>query len=293
MASNLPSPTLTLQGGQGVKQRRTVFYLSDRTGITVETLGHSLLTQFDGIQWRKVSIPFLDSAAKAREAAEQINLMAELDGCRPLVFSTLINPLVRQHIETANCAFYDFFDRFIDSMEQELGQPSSHAIGRSHGLHNDASYAKRISAINFAQANDDGISAKSFAEADIILIGVSRSGKTPTCLYLAMQYGIYAANYPLTEEDMDKDALPKILHPFRGKLFGLTINAAQLQRIRQERKPNSRYASLSQCEQELAWQQRLYQRENIPFIDTTAISIEEIATTILNRSGLKRQLYGE
>lgn len=275
------------------KKRRTVFYLSDRTGITVETLGHSLLTQFDGIQWRKVSIPFLDSEDKAREAAEQINLMAQLDGCRPLVFSTLINSDVRKHIECADCAIYDFFDSFIGSMEKELGQPSSHAIGRSHGLHNDASYSKRISAINFAQANDDGISTKSFAEADIILIGVSRSGKTPTCLYLAMQYGIYAANYPLTEEDMVDSKLPRILHPFRSKLFGLTIAAEQLQRIRQERKPNSRYASLAQCEQELEWQQNLYQRENIPFINTTAISIEEIATTILNRSGLKRQLYGE
>jgi regulator of PEP synthase PpsR (kinase-PPPase family) len=273
--------------------RRTVFYLSDRTGITVETLGHSLLTQFDGIQWRKVSIPFLDSENKAREAAEQINLMAQLDGYRPLVFSTLINPTVREHIERADCAIYDFFDSFIGSMEKELGQPSSHAIGRSHGLHNDASYSKRISAINFAQANDDGISTKNFAEADIILIGVSRSGKTPTCLYLAMQYGIYAANYPLTEEDMDSNNLPRLLHPFRSKLFGLTINAEQLQRIRQERKPNSRYASLNQCQHELEWQQNLYRRENIPFINTTAISIEEIATTILNRSGLKRQLYGE
>jgi hypothetical protein len=275
------------------KNRRTVFYLSDRTGITVETLGHSLLTQFDGIKWRKVSIPFLDSEDKARETAEQINLMAQLDGCRPLVFSTLINPEVRKHIERADCAIYDFFDNFIDSMEKELGQPSSHAIGRSHGLHNDASYSKRISAINFAQANDDGISAKNFAEADIILIGVSRSGKTPTCLYLAMQYGIYAANYPLTEEDMDNNGLPRILHPFRSKLFGLTIATEQLHRIRQERKPNSRYASLNQCEQELEWQQNLYRRENIPYINTTAISIEEIATTILNRSGLKRQLYGE
>lgn len=275
------------------KKRRTVFYLSDRTGITVETLGHSLLTQFDGIQWRKVSIPFLDSEDKAKEAAEQINLMAQLDGCRPLVFSTLINPEVRSHIEQADCAIYDFFDSFIGSMERELEQPSSHAIGRSHSLHNDASYTKRISAINFTLANDDGISAKNFADADVILIGVSRSGKTPSCLYLALQYGIYAANYPLTEEDMNKSQLPKIIQPFRNKLFGLTIDAEQLQRIRQERRPNSRYSSLDQCALELEWQHNLYRRENIPYINTTAISIEEIATTILNRSGLKRQLYGE
>lgn len=278
---------------EACRKRRTVFYLSDRTGITVETLGHSLLTQFDGIQWRKVSIPFLDSEDKAREAAEQINLMAQLDGCRPLVFSTLINPLVRKHIETADCAIYDFFDNFIDSMEKELGQPSSHAVGRSHGMHNDASYTKRISAINFALANDDGVSAKNFADADIILVGVSRSGKTPTCLYLALQYGIYAANYPLTEEDMQVNKLPAVIRPFRNKLYGLTITAEQLQRIRQERRPNSRYSSLNQCQHELEWQENLYRRESIPWIDTTAISIEEIATTIIKRSGLRRQLYGE
>lgn len=278
---------------ENCKKCRTVFYLSDRTGITVEMLGHSLLTQFDGVRWRKVGIPFLDSEEKARDAAEQINLMAQLDGCRPLVFSTLINPEVRKHIEAADCAIYDFFDSFIDSMERELGQQSSHAIGRSHGLHDNASYTRRIAAINFAQVNDDGISAKNFADAEIILVGVSRSGKTPTCLYLALQYGIYAANYPLTEEDMNTSSLPASLRPFRNKLFGLTISAEQLQRIRQERKPNSRYASLAQCQQELDWQKNLYRRENIPFIDTTATSIEEIATIILKRSGLKRQLYGE
>jgi hypothetical protein len=166
-------------------------------------------------------------------------------------------------------------------------------VGRSHGVHNNASYAKRISAINFAYANDDGVSAKNFNEAEIILVGVSRSGKTPTCLYLAMQYGIYAANFPLTEEDMDSDQLPNALKPFRNKLFGLTIAAEQLQRIRQERKPDSRYASLAQCHKELQWQESLYRRLGIQYIDTTAISIEEIATTILNNSGIKRHLYGE
>lgn len=280
---------------ESCKRYRTVFYLSDRTGITVETLAHSLLTQFDGFKWHKVSIPFLDSPEKAQAAVEKINDAALKEGCRPLIFSTLVNPEVRAVIETAEGVIYDFFDRFIDSMEKELGQRSSHAVGRSHGLNNNASYTKRISAINFAHANDDGMTVKNYREADIILIGVSRSGKTPTCLYLAMQYGIYAANYPLTEEDMasENPKLPPVLNSFRQKLFGLTISAEQLQRIRQERRPNSRYASLEQCQQELDWQKRLYQRENIPYLDTTAISIEEIATTILNRSGLKRELYGE
>ena len=273
--------------------QRTVYYLSDRTGITAETLGHSLLTQFDGFEWRKVSIPFLDNEEQAKEVAEQINQSAERDGHRPLVFSTIITPEIRRPIEQANCAIYDFFETFIGSMEKELGQPSAHAVGRSHSMHNTSSYFNRISAINYSLSNDDGMNLRNFDKADVILIGVSRSGKTPTCLYMALQYGISAANYPLTEEDMETHELPKSLAPYREKLFGLTLSAEQLTQIRQERRPNSRYASLAQCEQELKWQHELYQRHQIAFIDTTNISIEEISTTILKQKKLKRRLYGE
>ncbi|WP_020561364.1 posphoenolpyruvate synthetase regulatory kinase/phosphorylase PpsR [Thiofilum flexile] len=273
--------------------QRTVYYLSDRTGITAETLGHSLLTQFDGFEWRKVSIPFLDNEEQAKEVAEQINQAAERDGQRPLVFSTIITTEIRRPIEQANCALYDFFETFIGAMEIELGQASAHAVGRSHSMHNTSSYFNRISAINYSLSNDDGMNLRNFDKADVILIGVSRSGKTPTCLYMALQYGISAANYPLTEEDMETRELPKSLEPYRDKLFGLTLSTEQLIQIRQERRPNSRYASAEQCEQELKWQQELYQRHQIAFIDTTNISIEEISTTILKQKKLKRRLYGE
>lgn len=274
--------------------RRSVFFLSDRTGITAETLGHSLLTQFDDVEWVRHSIPFLDSIAKVAELAESINVTAREDGCRPLVFSTLVDEEQRAVISQTNCVFYDFFGTFIDSMEKELRQQSAHAVGRSYGLQgNKSSYFDRMEAINFTLNNDDGVSARNFAKADIILIGVSRSGKTPTCLYMALQYGIAAANYPLTEEDMDSMRLPKILEPFKEKLFGLTLNAEQLHRIRQERRPNSPYAALSQCQQEIQWQESLYRLSKVPHIDTSNISIEEISATILNRSGLKRALYGK
>lgn len=273
--------------------RRSVFFLSDRTGITAETLGHSLLTQFDGVEWNRHSIPFLDSMQKVEELAGRINRMAEEDGHRPLVFSTLVDEAQRAVISGTNCVFYDFFGTFIDSMEKELRQQSAHAVGRSYGLQgNQSSYFDRMEAINFTLNNDDGVSARNFAKADIILIGVSRSGKTPTCLYMALQYGIAAANYPLTEEDMDSMRLPKILEPFKDKLFGLTLNPQQLHRIRQERRPNSPYAALSQCQQEIQWQESLYRLSKVPYIDTSNISIEEISATILNRSGLKRALYG-
>jgi len=275
-----------------LKQKRTVFFLSDRTGITAETLGHSLLTQFDGIEWVKVNIPFLDEIDKVKVAIDQINRVAENEGFRPLVFSTLLKPEILEQIRQANCRVYDFFEMFIGPIEQELNQPFARIAGRSHGLQQHMTYFKRINAINYVLAHDDGVNPKNFAQADIILLGVSRTGKTPTCLYLAMQYGIAAANYPLTQEDMGLMQLPKILEPVQNKLFGLTLSATQLHLIRQERRPNSEYASLAQCQREIQWQQSLFKLVGIPYLDTTSISIEEISTIILNKRGLKRQLYG-
>ena len=274
------------------KHKRTVFYVSDRTGITAETLGHSLLTQFDGIEWEKINVPFLDDIAKAYRLVERINRTAKLDGYRPLVFSTLLKPDILKVIRQANCRVYDFFETFISSIEEELHQPFARIVGRSHGLQYHLKYFKRIAAINYVLAHDDGVNPKNFTEADIILVGVSRTGKTPTCLYLALQYGIAAANYPLTQDDMPKMQLPKILEPVKDKLFGLTLSASQLHLIRQERRPNSQYAALTQCQQEIQWQESLFQLFDIPNLDTTNISIEEISATILDRRGLKRQLYG-
>ncbi|MEQ1720608.1 MAG: pyruvate, water dikinase regulatory protein [Nitrosomonas sp.] len=274
------------------KQKRTVFYLSDRTGITVETLGHSLLTQFDGIEWEIINVPFLDDFEKAQAVLVQINHATEHDGHRPLVFSTLLKPEILEVIKRTNCRVFDFFETFINPIEQELNQPFARMAGRSHGLQHHLSYFKRIAAINYVLAHDDGVNPKNFVDADIVLIGISRSGKTPTCLYLGLQYGIAAANYPLTEEDMPTLQLPKVLENFKSKIFGLTLSAAQLHFIREERCPNSQYASLAQCQQEVLWQESLFQQFNIPYLDTTRISIEEISTTILNRCGLKRQLYG-
>ncbi len=275
-----------------INQKRTVFYLSDRTGITAETLGHSLLTQFDGIEWETVNVPFLDDIEKAHCVTKQINEIAGCEGHKPLVFSTLLNPEILEVIKQANCRVFDFFEAFICPVEEELRLPFARMAGRSHGLQHHLSYFKRIAAINYVLAHDDGVNPKNFNEADIVLIGVSRSGKTPTCLYLGLQYGIAAANYPLTQDDMQVMQLPNVLQNARAKLFGLTLSAAQLHFIRQERRPNSAYASLVQCQHEIQWQESLFRQFNIPYLDTTRISIEEISATILNRCKLRRQLYG-
>ncbi|MDX9839750.1 MAG: pyruvate, water dikinase regulatory protein, partial [Azoarcus sp.] len=259
---------------------RTVFFISDGTGITAETLGHSLLAQFPDARFRQVRIPFVDDLDKAIECASQIRDAFATDGTRPIVFSTLVNPKMVAALHKANALFLELFDRFIGPLESELGQRSTHAVGRFHGIADSSDYKNRIEAINFAMAHDDGISSDGeLAEADVILVGVSRSGKTPTSLYLAMQFGVKAANYPLIPEDFERNKLPGELHRYRSKLFGLTIAPERLSQIRRERRPNSRYAAHDNCTYEIDAAQKLMRRENIRWLDSTTKSIEEISAT--------------
>lgn len=269
-----------------MNKTRTAFFISDRTGITAENLGHSLLSQFEGIQIKRVRLPFLDSVEKARDALAQINETSLSDGQRPLIFSTLILPAVRNIIEQSDALFLDLFEMFIVPLEAELGISSSHAVGRSHAA--DKNYNSRMDAVNYALNHDDGGITRDLHLADIILVGVSRCGKTPTSLYLAMQYGIFTANYPLVPEDFASEALPRVLKPLHSKLHGLTIRPERLHQIRTERSPNSNYAALENCQLEVKQAENLMRFANIPYLDVTTMSVEEIATTILHQTGLKR-----
>lgn len=268
-----------------MNKKRTAFFISDRTGITAENLGHSLLSQFEGIAFTRVRLPFVDSPDKARDAVQQINAASAADGKRPLVFSTLILPAVRNIVEQSDALILDLFEMFIVPLEAELGQPSSHAIGRSHAA--GLNYNSRMDAVNYALSHDDGGISRELNRADIVLVGVSRCGKTPTSLYLALQFGIYAANYPLVPEDFSGDDIPAALKPLHNKLYGLTIRAERLQQIRTERAPNSRYASLENCQLEVKQAESLMRQSNIPYLDVTTMSVEEIATTILHQTGIK------
>lgn len=269
---------------------RTVFFVSDGTGVTAETLGHSLLTQFDTVSFVPATVPFVDTADKAQKIVETVNRITLQSGLRPIIFSTTVDPEVRTILQQANAQFVDFFGSFIGELEAELHHESSHAKGKAHGMREDGGYDVRIEAMNFALNNDDGAKITDYAKADVILVGVSRSGKTPTCLYLALQYGIFAANYPLTEDDLEKRVLPRFLANQQKKLYGLTIDPGRLQQIRGERRGNSRYASAKQCELEVHEAERLFKAERIPYLATTHTSIEEIAATILHERGLKRRM---
>ena len=282
----MPDPT----SSQLRPSARTVFFVSDGTGITAETFGHSVLTQFD-LRFRQIRVPFIDTLDKAYDAVRKINESFETDGRRPIVFSTLVKAELSTVIRQSKGMHMDLIQTFVEPLEQELGVKSTHTIGRSHNIADSDEYKNRIEAINFSLAHDDGQSNKSLSTADVILVGVSRSGKTPTSLYLAMQYGVKAANYPLIPDDFERDKLPSGLLPFKSKIFGLSITPDRLSEVRNERRPGSKYAALENCRYEVNEAEKMMRREGIRWMSSTAKSIEEIATTILQEIKSDKNSY--
>ena len=268
---------------------RTIVFVSDGTGITAETMGHSLITQFEDIRFKQVRIPFVDSIDKAHLAVKQINDIARATGQRPILFTTLVDAQLAAIVHQANAFSLPFFDTFVVPLEKELGIKSTHRVGRSHGSTESSSYKNRIEAINYTLAHDDGITNQDLEQADVILVGVSRCGKTPTSIYLAMQFGVKAANFPLIPEDFDRKKLPGSIEKYRAKLFGLTIQAERLHQIRSERRPNSKYASIENCRHELREAEKMMRAEGIRWIDSSTKSIEEISAKVMQEIRIESQ----
>jgi [pyruvate, water dikinase]-phosphate phosphotransferase / [pyruvate, water dikinase] kinase len=274
-----------------VARPRAAFFLSDRTGITVEMLGHSLLRQFEDVPFDEITLPYLDTREKAVAAVEQINDRAGSGALRPLVFSTIVSPEIRRVIDSAIALHLDCFGLFVALIEAELGVLASPSVGLSHRVDDTIDHYQRIEAIRYTLEHDDGMSRKDWELADIVLVGVSRVGKTPTCLYLALQYGINAANYPLIPEDLNRVTLPEQIGDIRHKLVGFTVEPARLHQMRSERKPGSEYASLRNCQHEVRAAEALMYRMGIPYLDASNKSIEELATAVLHQAKLERRIY--
>lgn len=271
---------------------RTAFFISDGTGITAESLGRSLLAQFENVDIRKVTKPYIDSVEKARDLVKIIDATAAKDASQPIIIDTIVDEAVRDVVREAIGFKVDIFSTFLKPLEEELDTRSSYSVGRTHAIGSDVIYMDRIQSVHFALDNDDGARTHQYDQADIILLGVSRCGKTPTSLYLALQFGIRAANYPLTEDDYDEDGtlkLPDELARQRHKLFGLTIDPRRLAAIRHERRANSRYSSMDQCMQEVQQAEGLFRQLGIPYIDTTRFSVEEISTRMIAETGINRR----
>ncbi len=268
---------------------RSVFFISDQTGITTEKLGNALLGKFPGIKFRRESFPFVDTQAKINQALIKINNRYLSDGEKPIVVSSIINPELRQLLKVDYVLHIDFFEAFIDQLENEIGVKATLEINKIHGIGDEEKYNHRIDAIHFSLENDDGVTCKNYDEADVIIVGVSRVGKTPTCIYLAVNYGIKSANYPFAEMDLRSDHLPKALIPYHHKLFGLSIEPERLHQIRSNRLPNSKYAQLNTCINEIEAAEHIMHNCGIPFLNTSHKSIEEISVAIMQMVKIKRQ----
>ncbi len=258
---------------------RPVFFVSDHTGITAEIIGKSLLSQYPDEAFATESLPFVDSWDKAQNVAAHIRNAWHVSSLRPLVFSSLTDPDSRAALNASEALVMDIYGHFLGMMTAEIGRSPTPAKGKFHAMGDEDAYTSRIDALNFSLATDDGMALK-YDRADLILVGVSRSGKTPTSLYMAMQYGLCVANYPLTPEHFDKFDLPAALKPHLKKLRGLTLSAQRLSQIRSERRPNSEYASIDTCKKELAAAENMMRSAGVPVLDSTNRSVEEIAALL-------------
>lgn len=274
-----------------IKNSRAVFFVSNSTGITVETLGRTLLYQFSAIQFESHSLRFIDTVAKANEAVEMINNFAENTGLRPIILSTLIKPELREILSTAKGLHLDVFNSFIAPIEAELNCEAKLGPGHVHGISDNDYYNERIDAVNYSLKTDDGVGGKEYSQADVILTGASRTGKTPTSLYLAMHYGLKAANYPIVDSELDSHSLPVSLQDYKHKLFGLIVTPERLQSIRTKRRADSQYSSLSQCQYEIRQTESLFQQQNIPYFDVSSMSIEEVSSNIMDMLNLSPRTF--
>ena len=270
---------------------RPVFFVSNSTGITVETLGRSLLYQFSSVQFESHSLRFVDTIEKAKEAVVIINKFTKERGLRSIILTTLVKPELRAILATAEGVHLDIFDAFIAPIEQEVGCEAKLGMGHVHGIVDDEYYSERIEAVNYSLKTDDGIGANEYTQADVILTGASRTGKTPTSLYLAMHYGLKAANYPIVDKELESPFVPASLKGYKEKVFGLLVTPERLQNIRNKRRPDSQYSSLSQCQYEIRQTEALFHEENIPYFDVSSMSIEEISSNIINMLNINSRTF--
>ncbi len=264
--------------------KRTAFIVSDRTGLTAEAMAHSLLSQFPTIDFQIETFTFIDNNDKAREVVRRCQSILQEHGLGPMVFLTMVNDELRSQITSAGVEVFDLFETFIGPMETRLGVKSSHTIGKSHGVQDENAYTSRIAAMHFAMQTDDGMDSDYYRKADLIIVGVSRCGKTPASLYMSLHYGLYVSNYPLTDHELEFKRLPKELTAYREKLFGLTIDPHRLLQIRQQRYKGSTYSDATTCMREIAQAESIFRTEKLPYLNTTSMSVEEIGAMIVNKT---------
>lgn len=267
---------------------RSVFYVSDSTAMTAKGLGKSLLAQFDNIAFIEYLRPYIDTEPKVLQLVNELKHAQVLDGQAPIIFASMMDETLMAALSSQVSGVIDILKPFMQQLELMMAEKSSRAVGRAHNASNVDVYKKRIEAIDFTLATDDGLQINNYDHADIILLGISRSGKTPTALYLTLNFGLKVANFPFTADDLPRFTLNPAHERNRFKLIGLMISPARLQSIRRERRPESKYADHLQIMLELDALNELFFREKIPFIDTTTRSVEEIAASIMSIVSIRK-----
>ena len=269
-------------------KRRPVFFVSDSTGITAETLGNALLVQFPDFDFERHVLPFTDSVEAARRAVGIIRAAADGSAVKPIVFVTVRAAGVAEEFQDAPGEIIDLLGPHLTHLEEALDTIRTGEATEYHRVGDLARYHERIDAVEYTFAHDDAQSLRHIDRADLIIVAPSRCGKTPTAMYLALQYGLRVANYPLTDDDTP-GVMPEAIAPYRDRLFGLTTTAQRLSQVRGERRPGSGYASLARCRTELRDAETLYRDNGIPFINSHAMSVEEMASIILTTMKLRHR----
>lgn len=265
---------------------RVAFFVSDSTGITAETLGNALLANFPSITFTRRTFPFIDSAAAAESVMREIEAAAA-DGTDPIVFCTVKSGPVGALIRSTHATHIDLLRGHLTELEGALGTTASEQLGQFHTVGDTERYFARMRAVEYAIEHDDGQSFRALDQADVVIVAPSRCGKTPTTMYLALQYGLLVANYPLTDDDYPTEGLPRELERYRTRCFGLTTTPLRLSQVRHERRANSTYASLAQCTLELRRAEDLYRRAHIPFVNSSTKSVEEMSAVIMQSLHLR------
>jgi [pyruvate, water dikinase]-phosphate phosphotransferase / [pyruvate, water dikinase] kinase len=257
-----------------------VFFLSDSTGISAETMGNALLIQFPQLRFERRLIPFISTPDEARRVVEVLDRAAE-GPVTPIAFTTAATDEIREVLHTTKCPMIDFFELHIARVEAVFGVPAARVAAQLHGVGDVQRYNARMAAIEYSIEHDDGQSLRALDKAEVVLIAPSRCGKTPTTMYLALQHGLFVANYPLVEEDLETTELPRPIRDLRDRVVGLVATPGRLSEVRQQRRPNSRYASLEQCTYELRRAEAMYAANRLPVINSTTKSVEEMSTLIV------------
>jgi regulator of PEP synthase PpsR (kinase-PPPase family) len=257
-----------------------IHLVSDSTGETLNAMARAVCARFENV------LPIEHYYALVRSPRQLERALADIEDAPGMVMHTIVDDTLRAALEEG-CRRLDMpciaaLDPLVSALSRYLGAALTRRVGAQHAL--DTDYFNRMDALNYAIGHDDGQGGQELDQADVVLVGVSRTSKTPTCIYLAHR-GIRAANFPLVPGRPVPEALSRLSSAL---VVGLTISPDRLIQIRRNRllslkeSRDTAYTDTEAVREEVVQARRLYERQGWPVIDVTRRSVEETAAAILN-----------